>query len=127
MRDNKFYQMNSIKLAYIGDAVFSLFIREHFVKQKDYKNSELNKRVNALVRATNQAKLMEEFLAELNEFELEIVNRAKNLHFNNKAKNSSALEYSKATQFEALIGFLYLTNQNERLKMFLDKSILKEE
>ena len=110
-----------------SSAVFSLFIREHFVKQKDYKNSELNKRVNALVRATNQAKLMEEFLAELNEYELEIVNRAKNLHFNNKAKNSSALEYSKATQFEALIGFLYLTNQNERLKMFLDKSILKEE
>ena len=123
MKDNKFYQMNTIKLAYIGDAVFSLFIREHFVKDKDYKNSELNKKVNAIVKATNQAKLMEEFMPALNEWELDIINRAKNLHFNNKAKNSSMAEYSKATQFEALIGFLYLTKQDERLNMFLDKCI----
>lgn len=115
--------MNTIKLAYIGDAVFSLFIREHFVKDKDYKNSELNKKVNAIVKATNQAKLMEEFMPALNEWELDIINRAKNLHFNNKAKNSSMAEYSKATQFEALIGFLYLTKQDERLNMFLDKCI----
>jgi len=123
MKENKFYQMNAIKLAYVGDAVFSLFVREYFTKEKDYKNSELNKKVNSIVKATNQAILLQDLIGELNEFELDIINRAKNLHFTNKAKNSSMGEYSKATQFEALIGFLYLTNQTERLNMFLNKCI----
>ena len=55
--------------------------------------------------------------------ELEIVNRAKNLHFNNIAKNASPESYTKATEFEALLGYLYLTKQMERLQKFIDISL----
>ena len=123
-KDNKqIYELNAIKLAYMGDSVFSLFVRQHFIINTDKKNADLNKCVNSIVCATNQAKLMEVIRALLNETELEIVNRAKNLHFNNIAKNSTPEIYTKATEFEALLGFLYLTNQQDRLQQFINISL----
>ncbi len=119
----KVYELNAIKLAYMGDSVFSLYIRQHFIMNTDKKNSELNKCVNNIVCAGNQAKLMEIILPSLEGDEIDIVNRAKNLHFNNIAKNSTPEEYTKATQFEALLGFLYLTNQEERLQKFINISL----
>lgn len=117
------YQINAIKLAYIGDAVFSLFIREYFVKNFEKKNRDINKEVNKIVCAKNQAKLMEKLFDGLNEKESDIVLRARNLHLNNKAKNSSFSEYHQATQFEALIGYLYLNKENARLENILNFSI----
>ena len=73
--------------------------------------------------APNQAKLMDLIRDKLTEIELEIINRAKNLHFNNIAKNSSPEEYTKATEFEALLGYLHLTNQIERLNEFINISV----
>ena len=119
----KIYELNAIKLAYMGDSVFTLYIREHFITNTDKKNSELNKCVNNIVCASNQAKLMEVLIPTLDGDELDIVNRAKNLHFNNIAKNSTPEQYTKATEFEALVGFLYLTQQNERLKKIIDLSL----
>jgi len=121
--DKKVYELNAIKLAYMGDSVFSLYIRQHFIMNTDKKNADLNKCVNSIVCAPNQAKLMSLIKDELTEVELEIINRARNLHFNNIAKNSTPEEYSKATEFEALLGYLYLTNQTERLKKFIDISV----
>ena len=123
-KNNKqIYELNAIKLAYMGDSVFSLYIRQHFIVNTDKKNSDLNKCVNSIVCATNQAKLMEIVMPALNETEAEIVNRAKNLHFNNIAKNASLESYTKSTEFEALLGYLYLTNQIERLQKFIDISL----
>jgi len=121
--DKKVYELNAIKLAYMGDSVFSLYIRQHFIMNTDKKNADLNKCVNSIVCAPNQAKLMSLIKDELTEVELEIINRARNLHFNNIAKNSTPEEYSKATEFEALLGYLYLTNQFERLQKFIDISL----
>lgn len=126
MKDNKYYQMNAIKLAYIGDAVFSLFVREHFVNEDGIKNKELNKQVNLVVCAKNQAKLLNDIIPDLSDEELDIVKRARNLHINNKAKNSTFQEYSLATQYEALIGYLYLIKSN-KLDNILEKAVLKEE
>ena len=124
MKDNKqIYELNAIKLAYMGDSVFSLFIREHFIMCTDKKNAELNKCVNAIVCAPNQAKLMDLVAERLTEDEADIVNRARNLHFNNIAKNSTPEQYSKATEFEALLGYLYLTKQTEKLKQIIDLSV----
>lgn len=124
MKDNKqVYELNAIKLAYMGDSVFSLFIREHFIMCTDKKNSELNKCVNTIVCAPNQAKLMDLIIDGLTEEEKDIVNRARNLHFNNIAKNSTPEQYSKATEFEALLGYLYLTKQTEKLKQIIDLSV----
>ena len=121
--DKKVYELNAIKLAYMGDSVFSMRIRQHFIMNTDKKNADLNKCVNSIVCAPNQAKLMDLIKGDLTETELEIINRARNLHFNNIAKNSTPEEYSKATEFEALLGYLYLTNQSERLQKFIDISV----
>ena len=121
--DKKVYELNAIKLAYMGDSVFSMCIRQHFIMNTDKKNADLNKCVNSIVCAPNQAKLMDLIKDDLTETELEITNRARNLHFNNIAKNSTPEEYSKATKFEALLGYLHLTNQSERLKKFIDISL----
>ena len=121
--DKKVYELNAIKLAYMGDSVFSMYVRKHFIMNTDKKNADLNKCVNAIVCAPNQAKLMDLIKDGLTEIELEITNRARNLHFNNIAKNSTPEEYSKATKFEALLGYLYLTNQVERLEKFINISL----
>lgn len=91
----------------------------------DKKNADLNKCVNSIVCAPNQAKLMDDVLPMLEDVELDIINRARNLHFNNIAKNSTPEEYSKATEFEALLGYLYLTEQIERLEKFINISLEK--
>lgn len=119
----KVYELNAIKLAYMGDSVFSMYIRKHFIMNTDKKNSELNKCVNAIVCAPNQAKLFDLIMDTLDCVELEVINRARNLHFNNIAKNSTPEQYSKATEFEALLGYLYLTNQIERLEKFINISL----
>ena len=121
--DRKVYELNAIKLAYMGDSVFSMHIRQHFIMNTDKKNADLNKCVNSIVCAPNQAKLMDLIKDDLTEIELEITNRARNLHFNNIAKNSTPEEYSKATKFEALLGYLHLTGQNERLQKFINISL----
>lgn len=122
MRNNKYYLLNAIKLAYIGDAVFSLFVREYFLLHSEKTNRDLNKLVNSIVCAKNQAKLMEELLTDLNEEEKDIVLRARNAHINNKAKNSTLAEYSQATQYEALIGYLYLT-KDKKLDKILNRAV----
>ena len=119
----KIYELNAIKLAYMGDSVFSMYVRKHFIVNTDKKNSQLNKCVNDIVCAPYQAKLMDVLEPELTGDELDIVNRAKNLHFNNIAKNSTMEQYTKATKFEALLGYLYLTEQFERLERFINISL----
>ena len=121
--NRQIYELNAIKLAYMGDSVFSLYIRKHFIMSTDKKNAELNKCVNAIVCAKNQALLMDNVMPLVSGDEVDIVNRAKNLHFNNIAKNSTPEQYTKATQFEALIGYLYLTKQNEKLQKIIDISL----
>lgn len=122
MRDNKYYLLNAIKLAYIGDAVFSLYVREYFLLHSEKTNRDLNKMVNSIVCAKNQAKLLEEIVDDLTDDEKDIVFRARNAHINNKAKNSTLAEYSQATQYEALLGYLYLT-KNKKLDKILQKSV----
>lgn len=122
MKNNKYYLLNAIKLAYIGDAVFSLFVREYFLLHSEKTNRDLNKLVNSIVCAKNQAKLLEDIINDLNEEEKDIVLRARNAHINNKAKNSTLAEYSQATQYEALIGYLYLT-KDKKLDKILNKAV----
>ena len=126
MKDNKAYQLNAIKLAYIGDAVFSLFVREYYTMHTEMKNSMLNKKVNSIVCAKNQAQIMEQIRAELDEEETDLVMRARNVHPNNKAKNSSLQEYSLATQFEALVGFWYLKKEDEKLQNMFKRYVVEK-
>lgn len=108
--------INPITLAYIGDGVFSLMVREYLVDKYEFKVNTLNKKANSVVCARTQAEIMVLLINELNEVEKEVVNRARNSHLNSRAKNSTLHEYSLATQFEALIGYWYLRKEKEKLE-----------
>ena len=120
------YLKNALSLAYLGDAVFSLMVREFLVKSTDLKTNELNKKANSVVKATNQAEIMAKLVADLTDDELDIVKRARNAHPNNKAKSSSLHEYNLSTQFEALVGYWYLQNEQEKLNRMFNSYVVEK-
>jgi ribonuclease-3 family protein len=112
------YYKNALSLAYLGDSVFTLMVRNYLIKTYDLKPNGLNKKANAVVCAKTQAEIMKNLKSELNDDETDIVMRARNSHTNNKAKNSTLEEYSLATQFEALVGYWFLNNDKKLEEMF---------
>ncbi len=122
---NEAYLKNALVLAYLGDSVFSTMVRTYLVNNFGFKPSGLNKIANSLVCAKTQAILLDEITPKLDETEKEIVLRARNSHINSKAKHSTLTEYSKATQFEALVGFWYLT-KNEKLNEIFNEFVVSK-
>ncbi len=120
------YLKNALTLAYVGDAVFSLMVREYLVNKYDYASSGLNKKANAVVCAKYQAEVMQKLLPTLNEQEQDIAKRARNSHINNKAKNSSYAEYHLATEFEAVLGYWHLTKQKEKLEDMFKNYVMEK-
>lgn len=114
-------QMNVLNLAFLGDALFTSYVREVLVKKRDQKIDVLNKLSSKIVCAKNQAVLLDNFKDWLNDDEHATIMRARNAKKNSVAKNCLPEEYNKSTQFEALLGYLYLSEQTERLNMILDK------
>lgn len=115
------YYKNVLVLAYLGDSVFTLMVRQYLVENRNVKPRELNKIANTIVCAKTQAELMNQLKDGLAQDELDIVMRARNSHINSKAKHSTLQEYSLATQFEALVGYWYLNKNYDKLnKMFDD-------
>ena len=123
---SNYYLKNALILAYLGDAVFSLMVREYLVKKYDFKPSGLNKKANSVVCARFQAEIMAKLKSNLTENEQDVVMRARNAHVNNKAKNSTLAEYSLATQFEALVGFWYLNGEKEKLNNMFEKLVVEK-
>lgn len=117
---NKAKNYNALVFAYIGDSVFSLFVRNYFACKSNSKAGVLNSKTNKVVRASFQSALFDDIKQFLTEEELQIGRSARNIKTNNVAKNSNLEEYKKATSFEAVLGFLYMTNQIERLKLLLN-------
>ena len=112
---------NSLVFAFVGDALFSLFVRTHLAKISTAKAGVLHTEATKFVRASYQKKLIDLLHDDLTENELHIVITSRNAKTNNVAKNSNLEEYKKSTSFEALLGYLYMTQQNERLFDILDK------
>lgn len=115
--------MQPLVLAFIGDSVHTLFVREQMVKKGDYKVNELNRMVKEKVNAGMQCKIFKKIESMLSEEEHDLAYRARNSVKGQGAKNYSAYEYNYATAFEALIGYLYLTKQNDRLNEILNLSL----
>ncbi len=113
-------QLSSVTLAFIGDAVYSLFIREKLVFEKDDKGAVLNKKASQVVCAKAQAEYLEAIMPILTDEEIDVYKRARNTKKGTRAKSATVSEYNRATGFEALVGFLYLTGQNERLNFLLN-------
>lgn len=112
-----------LTLAYIGDAVYDLVIRTVVVESANRAADKLHKRTVKYVKAPAQAKIIEALRKYLTDEEEAVYRRGRNAKSNTMAKNASLSEYRKATGFEALIGFLYLTGQTDRMIYLIKKGI----
>lgn len=116
-------QMSPLVLAYMGDAVYEKFIREYVIRQGLCKNGLLHRKSIKYVSAKGQAKIVRALEEFLTDEEKDIVRRGRNANPHSTAKNADIIEYKYATGFEALIGWLYLTKQEERLENILEECV----
>ncbi len=114
-----------LTLAFIGDGIFDLIIRSVVVGRGNAKANTLHHRTSHIVKAHTQAEMIHKLLPQLTEEEQAVYRRGRNANSHTMAKNATVLDYRKATGFEALMGYLYLTDQMERM-MFLIKKGLAE-
>ncbi len=112
--------MSPLTWAYIGDSVYELYIRQHLINTTKLKPHKLHIEAIKYVKAGAQAKILEKINQDLTEAEQEIVKRGRNAENHHLPKNATVQEYMYSTGFEALIGYLYLTKQDERLKEILE-------
>ena len=120
-KDWKLY--SPLTLAYLGDAVYEMVIRTICVKRTNMQTQKLHRKVTGYVSAKAQAKMMDALLKELTEEEESIYRRGRNSKPYTKAKNASMEEYLKATGFEALVGYLYLQKEYERMNALIAHGI----
>lgn len=104
-----------LALAYIGDSIFDLYIKSHFVLEANMQSEKYHRTVSKIVSANAQERFIDSYFDNLTEDEQAVYRRARNSSPHTKAKNASLETYLKATGFEAVLGFLYLSEQNERL------------
>ncbi len=112
--------MNPIVLAFVGDAVYSLFVRKKLATTLDSKSGVLQERSAKIVNATAQADFANKIMEVLTEEELDIFRRARNSKKPSRAKNASSSSYNKSTGFEAVLGYLYLIGDVNRLDYLLN-------
>jgi len=113
---NKVKQMNPLVLAFVGDGVETLFVRAKVALSGDGKANALHRRASAEVNAHAQSEQAERVLPYLTEEETEVFHRARNSKSRHHAKNYSVIDYRRASGLEAVIGYLYLTGEIDRLK-----------
>ncbi len=121
MRKEDAIQYSPLVWAYMGDAVYEAFVRECVINQGLCNNGLLHKKSVKFVSAKAQCSILKELENFLTEEENDIVRRGRNANPHSKAKNTDIVEYKYATGFEALIGFLHLSEQKERLNEILKK------
>lgn len=117
--EEKAFLLNPVVLAFVGDAVYSLYVRESLAVTVDKKSGVLSEMAAKVVRAESQAKKADALAEFFNERETAVFLRARNAKKNTRAKHSSISEYHKSTGFEAVLGYLYLSGQTERLDSIL--------
>ncbi len=122
-KDIKVDTLSPLTLAFTGDAVFSLFVREMLVCNANRPVGVLHKLSVGWVKAEAQSKGMHAILPLLTEKETEVFKRGRNAHTSHTPKNQSGCDYHYATGFETLVGYLYLKNEEERLRFLLGEVI----
>lgn len=115
LEDRDLRSYSPLTLAYLGDAVYEIMIRTSLVKKGNCAVNKLHKKASSLVKAQAQSRMigyMEEYLTEE---EYQIYKRGRNAHSPTMAKNATMTDYRRATGFEALVGYLYLKEDFQRL------------
>ena len=115
-------QVHPVELAYIGDAVFSLYVRRRLLPVSSHVQV-LHDLAARMVSAVMQAKAMDALEGDLTEEESQIARRGRNTK-STVPKSASVREYRQGTAFEALMGYLYLMDQKERLHQLMDRSFV---
>lgn len=105
-------------LAFIGDSVYDLYIRTYLASKANEKAGKLHKKAVSYVSAKSQSKIMDKIIDKLNEEEMQIYKRGRNTNISTN-KHVDIIDYKKATGFEALIGYTYLTHNILRLEEIL--------
>lgn len=125
-------QLNPVALAFVGDSVYSLYVRERLALSGCGKVSQLQKVAAQIVSAKGQSEFLDKLIPAFTEEEAEIFRRGKNAKKATKSKSASSLDYNRSTGLEAVLGYLYLTGDEERIRELLslsdvDSFALKEE
>ena len=110
-------------LAFIGDAVYNVYIRSYLASESCVQTGKLHSKSIKYVSAKAQSLIIDCIINDLTEEELEIYKRGRNTNVGTISKKVDVVEYKKATGFEALIGYLYITKKIDRMEEIIDKSI----
>ncbi len=110
-------------LAYIGDGIYDLVIRTVVVNRGNTQANKLHKKTSSLVKAAAQSAMIDGLLEILTEEEMAVYKRGRNAKSATMAKNATMQDYRKATGFEALMGYLYLDNQWERMVYLIKEGL----
>ena len=116
-------QMSPLTWAYLGDSIFETYIRDYLVDTTNLKPNKLHRKAIMYVKAKAQADVIKKLDAYLTDEEKDIVKRTRNTENHHVPKNADKADYMYSTSFEGLIGYLYLTKQEERLAEILKLSI----
>ena len=111
--------LSPLTWAYVGDGVYELYIRTNLVNNTKLKPHKLHIESIKYVKAKAQAEILKRIESDLTDEERDIVRRARNAENHHLPKNADPADYMYSTAFEGLIGFLYLTKKDERLKEIL--------
>lgn len=118
-------QLNSLALAYLGDAVFENYIRYHLIQSGKVRPNQLHREATNYVSAKAQAAVVHQFIDEgiLSDEEMAVLKRGRNAKSGSVPKNTDVQTYRYSTAFEALLGYLYLANEITRLEELIKKAI----
>ncbi len=119
----KYQELSPLALAFLGDAVHTAYVRSRVLKGNINKINNYHNQAKKYCNAKKQKDTLERLQEMLTDEEREVVRRARNTKSKHGAKNFDEETYNKATSFEALIGFLYLSEQQERLEEILNLSM----
>ncbi|NCB48717.1 MAG: Mini-ribonuclease 3 [Clostridia bacterium] len=116
----KTVEVSSLSLAFLGDGVWSLLVRNFFCERTSFKNNLLHTLTTKFVKASYQALALDKIQNILTEQEVDVARRARNAKLNTVSKNASLQDYKKATSFEAILGYDYLKHDFERIETIFE-------
>ena len=113
--------LNPLTLAYIGDAVYELYVRERIIRAGEMSPGKMNRAAVGKVRAEAQAALVDQLEPLFTDEEADVYRRGRNAKSHTHAKHASLADYHKATGLEAVLGYLYLKDNVARIQELLEK------
>lgn len=120
-KEEEIRMLHPLKLAYIGDAIYEIYIRRYLIENYKDKMNIIHKKSTKYVSAKAQADILRKIEEILTDEEKSVIRRGRNTKSNSVPKNTDISEYKYSTGFEALIGYLYLSKKIERIDQIIKK------